>query len=425
MLEPRNAEGVSEWLAEHGIKNGEWCILTIQQLKTRQRPDQPLKTRAWATGMLHANKYKSQLATTMSNGKKRPLTPADIIRELWEVSLDFYGYNYDRKKNAITPREDAIPATPEELASLMETKESIRRALAELEEDGVSLRTDLKGKPLKDLTPEQLRRLPKGTTHMYFWFKPKRATDKTIEQQWREHIAAQHSLNGKVGKKLGPVFSIRQILNIFHVGKFTKSQLSDPVFTATVNRAWERANAAFQQEFNVVSESLPTEVATPRPPEVDAGGGAFERKNRKKENQQQQRASAAPPEGLLLMNFEDFHERTCEHFAAAGKPTPTVKLTRPIHAALKADAQAFTEYLTPAKLAPIKSAGVLPDLLESFQSAQRAAVKRQQVGRAEQQTQAENEQRRNRQFAEEILKSPEADAEQIEWARQILKQDAA
>jgi hypothetical protein len=368
-----DAEGVPSWMVEHGIKKGEWLSVTKAQLKTQQRPDKLLKVQVWATGMLHTAGYQGQVAMTMTNGKKRPLMPADIIRELHAVSVSYF-------------QKGGIQATPEQLESLKESKENMRSAIAELEADGVALRTDLKGRPLRDLSPEETRRLPSGKTLMYFWLKPRDPENVRVAQEWEQH------LNGlklkEVVKNRPPEFSIRQILKAFHVGKIPKSQLLDPAFQAVVTRAWESARLVFARELQVVISSLPNQVVTGRPPEVVTGTGAFERIDERIENHHHQGSPEATAD-LMMMTFERFHERTSEQFDQAGKPTPGTKLTRPVFAALHSDEdrQAFIEYLTPAKLKPIKSAGVLPDLLQNFRDARKAAAKRQEAQRAQEQQQ--------------------------------------
>jgi hypothetical protein len=106
-----------------------------------QRPDKPLKVQIWATGMLHSPGYQGELACTMRNGKKVPLTSGDIINELFVVAKKYY-------------TAGGIKATEEEMAQRKETKEHVRRALRELEEDGVALRQDDTGVPLRDLAED-------------------------------------------------------------------------------------------------------------------------------------------------------------------------------------------------------------------------------------------------------------------------------
>ena len=77
-------------MAQFGIKKGEYLSMTKAQLKTQQRPDRPLKVQVWATGMLHCAGYQSQAAMTMRNGKKVPLAPNDIIRELHNIACKYF-----------------------------------------------------------------------------------------------------------------------------------------------------------------------------------------------------------------------------------------------------------------------------------------------------------------------------------------------
>jgi len=420
-------EGVPEWMAEHGVKKGEYLMLTKAQLKTRQRPGNPLKVQVWATGILHTAGYRGQKAVTLMNGKKRPLTPADIIKELHAIAKQFY-------------RDGGIEATEEELEKLKETKETIRRVLAELEDDGVALRTDLSGKKLSDLSEEELHRLSSGKILMYFWLKPKNAATGTVSQEWEKQQRLLRVPN--VGKNLLPHFSIRKILNLFDVGKFTKKQISAPEFQSAVTHSYEAARTAFLQTFEVDMRRLPSEVVTPRSPEVDAGGGALERiggKDSKSsssagkrttdddENQrtapsaEREEANTQPPD---LFDPKQFHAQVCKRFVEAGKPTPGPKLTKPIFEALHGQQAPFLEFLTPARLQPIRSAGVLPDLLQNFLDHwQNGGAAREAEYQAEIAREKQHTAQQYLETAQAILSRPaENSQEDIEWANAILNE---
>ena len=229
--------------------------------------------------------------------KESLLAPGDIIKELHAVAIKYF-------------KDGGIQATDEELARLRERKETIRRALADLENDGVALRTDAKGTPLSKLTPAELKRLPTGKTRLYFWLRPKNATEATVEQEWK---MANRTILPEVDKNRLPTPSIYKILNIFNFEKPGKAQLKDEHFQQRVFRAYESAKAAFLREievdmpclFDVDTQCLPR-VDTPGVPEVDVPGGAFERKGESIENHHQEQPAAAP-ENLMMMTFERFH----------------------------------------------------------------------------------------------------------------------
>ena len=295
---------------------------TKAALRIQQQPGKLLKTQVWATGILHTHGYQGEVAQTMRSGKKVFLAPGDIIKELHAVAIKYF-------------KDGGIQATDEELARLRESKETIRRALADLENDGVALRTDAKGTPLSKLTPAELKRLPTGKTRLYFWLRPKNATEATVEQEWK---MANRTILPEVDKNRLPTPSIYKILNIFNFEKPGKAQLKDEHFQQRVFRAYESAKAAFLREIevdmpcspDVDTQCLPTDVDTPRLPEVDVPGGAFERIVERIENHHQEQ-SAAAPENLMMMTFERFHFDICQSFADAGKPTPGEKLSKPIY----------------------------------------------------------------------------------------------
>ena len=349
-------------------------MLTKSQLKSRQRPGNPLKVQVWATGILHTAGYQGEEAVTLRNSKKIRLTPADIIRELHTVAKAFY-------------IDGGIALSEEEIASLKETKETIRRALSELEDDGIALRTDTKGRKLADLKPEELKKLS-GKTVMYFWLKPRNPISRTVAEEWAKHqrLTREQNGNAEVANNLLHDVPINHILKIFDFEKLSKKQLSDPQVKAAFGIAFNAAKEAFRRALEVGnniplkvdSVCLPVRVDTPGVPEVDTPGGAFERKGESIENHHQEQ-SAAAPENLMMMTFERFHFDICQQFADAGKPTPGEKLSKPIYKALGPDAPQFLQWLTRERLAPVKSAGILPDLLNNFRDAQRAGRKQEKL----------------------------------------------
>ena len=408
------------WMGKFGIEEGEYVGTTKAALRIQQQPGKLLKTQVWATGILHTHGYQGEVAQTMRTGKKVFLAPGDIIKELHAVAIKYF-------------KDGGIQATDEELARLRESKETIRRALADLENDGVALRTDAKGTPLSKLTPAELKRLPTGKTRLYFWLRPKNATEATVEQEWK---MANRTILPEVDKNRLPTPSIYKILNIFNFEKPGKAQLKDEQFQQRVFRAYESAKAAFLREIevdmpcspDVDTQCLPTDVDTPRLPEVDAPGGAFERIVERIENHHQEQPAAAS-ENLMMMTFERFHFDICQQFADARKPTPGEKLSKPIYKALGPDAPQFLQWLTRERLAPIKSAGILPDLLNNFRDAQRTGRKYEEAYQAELRRVAEANKRKAVEHVEQarkVLANPnEYSAFEIEWANEFLSQQGA
>ena len=250
------------WMGQFGIKDGEYLSMTKAQLRTQQRPDRPLKVQVWATGMLHTAGYQGEVAMTMRAKRKVPLAPNDIIKELYATAVKYF-------------RDGGIQASDAELEQLRETKETIRRALSALEEDGVCQRTDDQGRLLSDLSDAESRKLGNGKIRLCFFLRPKSATAKTVEQDWRERgVKAQEATVDEIRLLTPPIW---KILNIFQIEKPGKATLSNAEFQQRVNHAYESAKKVFLNEISVDIECPPSAVDTPCPPEVDTPGGTLER----------------------------------------------------------------------------------------------------------------------------------------------------
>ena len=250
------------WMGQFGIKDGEYLSMTKAQLRTQQRPDRPLKVQVWATGMLHTAGYQGEVAMTMRTERKVPLAPNDIIKELYAIAVKYF-------------RDGGIQASDAELEKLRETKETIRRALSALEEDGVCQRTDDQGRLLSDLSDTESRKLGNGKIRLCFFLRPKNATPKTVEQDWRERaVKAQEATVDEIRLLTPPIW---KILNIFQIEKPGKATLSNAEFQQRVNHAYESAKKVFLNEIAVDIECPPSAVDTPCPPKVDTPGGTLER----------------------------------------------------------------------------------------------------------------------------------------------------
>ena len=250
------------WMGQFGIKDGEYLSMTKAQLRTQQRPDRPLKVQVWATGMLHTAGYQGEVAMTMRGKRKVPLAPNDIIKELYATAVKYF-------------RDGGIQASDAELEKLRETKETIRRALSALEEDGVCQRTDDQGRLLSDLSDTESRKLGNGKIRLCFFLRPKNATPKTVEQDWRERaVKAQEATVDEIRLLTPPIW---KILNIFQIEKPGKATLSNAEFQQRVNHAYESAKKVFLNEIAVDIECPPSAVDTPCPPKVDTPGGTLER----------------------------------------------------------------------------------------------------------------------------------------------------
>jgi hypothetical protein len=150
------------WMAELGLKEGEWFHGSKPALRGGMRPNFALKTRVWCCGRLHSESFQGECAKTMFRGKTIPLSPFHIAKELHDEALLFYA-------------QAGKKLTDEQKARLKVGRQNIRRALVELEEEGVAERRTEDGTPLRDLSPKQLKRLQTGKIRLYFFIRPRPA----------------------------------------------------------------------------------------------------------------------------------------------------------------------------------------------------------------------------------------------------------
>jgi hypothetical protein len=253
------ADYVPEWMAALGLtKDRGWLTMSKDQLRTMQRPERPLKVRVWATGMLHSASYKGEDAKTTRKGSEVFLTPADIITELQIASRDYY-------------KDAGIELTPAQIIGLRETRENLRRALDGLEDEGIAMRFNAAGVPLRSLSVDQRRRLPGGQTRMKFWLVPRKPDPDTVVNEWKringEETGGEPE-KGDVGKMCLPLNAIAQILNVLKLGKLEKAKIEDPKYRQKVE-AWLLAAGELWKQMNVGAESS-TDVGAESGPDVGA-----------------------------------------------------------------------------------------------------------------------------------------------------------
>ena len=97
----------------------------------------------------------------MANGKRIPLTPALIAKQLHEVDVLYFA-------------EAGKILSPEQNAALRPSRQHVRRALEDLDNDGLAERRTNTGALLRDLSIEELQRLPTGRVRLRFFTRPVR-----------------------------------------------------------------------------------------------------------------------------------------------------------------------------------------------------------------------------------------------------------
>lgn len=219
--------------AAAGIKAGEYLQATKPQLESQMRPCYTVKTRVWACGILHTAGYNGELAVTMHCGKKIPFTPAHIIDELNRVTEQYY-------------QTAGITLTDADKDQRYLDNRDVRRALAEMEEEGICKRTTPDGRLFRDLTQDEREKLPQGNTWIYFFFRPTNEDPERV----RERFEAENQ--GPIPPP--PSNTAAKILKFFNL-KFDRERAStDASYLERIERGRLRAQEAFLAAFEEPAE---------------------------------------------------------------------------------------------------------------------------------------------------------------------------
>jgi hypothetical protein len=230
-----------------GISHGEWQQISKPQLKSKQRPCYPLKTRVWSTLILHTDGFQTERATKLERGKAVPITMADIASELNDAAEKYY-------REAGIEQADTHPVTSEQT----------RRCIVDFEQDGLCGRQE---------------------DGIYCWLIPRTPAPKRVEKQYAE--ATEES-------KANPS-DLPQVFKVFHLS-LTKKQLQDPKFIERATEAYGAAKKAFLDILESPAKSTPFAFLSPlqdggNPPQQD--GGIY-----KEENIVEKKGTPHPPPGV-------------------------------------------------------------------------------------------------------------------------------
>lgn len=255
--------GMPVWLSDLGIQPGEWQYAAKPTYLSLMRPVYPLKVQVWACGMLQTIGYQGELAVKLVKicgvTKRIPFTPADVAKKLHDVACEYY-----------------LAAGIEDNGTfwkLKETKQAIRAALAELEEEGMCERKTGEGKPIREMKADQVRQISSGQIRLYFYARPKWGDAEIAKRVHTEALRAyemcklrQEMHTPKVAPSVLPHPPILQILKVFSVGRPDRETLKDAGYQERVARAWGSARTVFLANLEqVVIESLPQVAATVLP----------------------------------------------------------------------------------------------------------------------------------------------------------------
>lgn len=216
----------SHWMDKYGIEFKDRLTASKAQLEANNRYSYPLNRRLYSILVLGAAGYQSEVAHSMRNGIKVEMQHTDIRGALHKADVKHF-------------REAGYPLTKEHLAKLYTDKDRIRRALAEIEEDGLCERR-CNGVPLREMSEKDRQARLNGKIQIYVWLRPRNANPEAIRQDWE----AFNSDSNQVGKKSLPEYSIDQRIKDLHfensdLSKFFRHCLSDPSLREIVTQAWE------------------------------------------------------------------------------------------------------------------------------------------------------------------------------------------
>jgi hypothetical protein len=362
-----------------GISHGEWQQISKPQLKSKQRPCYPLKTRVWSTLILHTDGFQTERATKLERGKAVPITMADIASELNDAAEKYY-------REAGIEQADTHPVTSEQT----------RRCIVDFEQDGLCGRQE---------------------DGIYCWLIPRTPAPKRVKKQYAEATAETESSD------------LPQVFKVFHLS-LTKKQLQDPQFIARANQAYGAAKKAFLDILESPAKSTHFAFLSPlqdggTPPQQDGGIYKEEKIVEKKGGGRADsllisRPAKTPPPPARPPGPS--HPKIQPGLAIRGFSADR-ELLRAIDTILGATPdewfwKALDERLKRGKIGTgllVKIAETARQNYEAIQESVEAERKTQEQGRIKT---AE----RHREIARDILNDPTASASDKDWANELLKE---
>jgi hypothetical protein len=236
------------WMDAYGIKFEERLTVTKAQLELKMRPCFTLKTRIWAYLILHTAGYQGEHAQMMKGGHKTSVQPPDIADALQQSAAKYY-------------RDAGITLDKAALNKLRPSAQDMRRALADMEEDGICER-QYEGKALRDMPIKERQAKLNGKIDLYVWLKPRKPEAENVRQEW----------NSQVSEVPTPEFSNKLIIKYLKSGIPKLSLLLRQLEPAQQ----ERVSEAWRQFAQVVNSCLP-EAENQRLPEAVIQSPSFKR----------------------------------------------------------------------------------------------------------------------------------------------------
>ena len=177
-----------------------------------------------------------------------PFTSVDIAHELNRASDDYF----------------KAAGIKEKTLERKKTQEHVRRALVDLEEDGLCERR-VNGKPLQKITKSDLQSAFKGTIEIYCWLLPHMPAEERIQKQWQEAKDAETDRR-QVAFKFSPVKIFKSLGVPVDPDRLEESIVSArEQFERAVNSIREKFSYTFTDSKDDTSKNL-TETSPNFPP---------------------------------------------------------------------------------------------------------------------------------------------------------------
>jgi len=172
-----------------------WYRETKAAREAEMAPCNSLKTRIRAYLRLSSSGFSSEKAMKLRKAANLGTDPELCVRmrqkdarEGTEVSpIRVSDIRDELHRHAVRYYRSA--KIKKDLSGLKETIPNLRRALAELEEDGIcERRRTSDGRPIRELSEEESRKLSNGKTRIYCFSQPRPATAESVRRNYEERL---------------------------------------------------------------------------------------------------------------------------------------------------------------------------------------------------------------------------------------------
>lgn len=248
--------GVPAFLAEHGLTQYMQAGKD-QGAKVLMRPCYPLKVNLYGFFLLHGPAYQSEKAVKMVAGERVPIASADIVREIHAAATAYY------KSAGIVDSPSPSPQNPRQTVfdTLKPSRQNLRRALAELEEDGsIERRRAPDGKPLRELSETEAKKLSGNKIEYYFWVCPRKPSEESVRRNYEQRIAESKApevvTDGlpSMSHEIAHIFSVFKAFGLKEIPGFDPASLEDENCLKKASQTIETAHSIIVDGFAHLSD---------------------------------------------------------------------------------------------------------------------------------------------------------------------------